>query len=212
MELRTHYDDRLGYDEHNELCTSRTGARHFRFFVTQGTLSGKHSPPITLSGHKLKWDEHNRAIRFADENTWVGVNADAVCFSSPIQGDTETFTEKKHCVYVYDKYISEGGSCSQIDWYKKEPLMTKELNEGTTHDITVDTHGQTTATVKMMCKRLFIALQSMANSFGFSYSVRLIIGGKLLPQAVREVVAAFQLSNEELKYGMIVKVHPKSDS
>ncbi len=52
----------------------------------------------------------------------------------------------------------------------------------------------------------------MADKYGFTYSVRIITGGKTLPVVVREVVDTFALRKEELQYGMIVKIEPVDEN
>jgi hypothetical protein len=211
MEFRSSNDIRMGYTESGELATSKAEATSFKVYIKDNKMNSKHAGPVTYLRSQLRWNSKENTISLLSgehEGSFVGVNSDGNLYVTKKQSDQCKFQTVKHKDFVRGRYFGKDATCASMPIGQKERLLTRELNEGEEMRITLDMHGHTSGTAKLMLKRRIACFQEDASEFGNVYSINIISPGKAIPAAVREVLEALHVQYAQRGEAFIVRLQP----
>lgn len=214
MEFRSSNGVRMGYNDSAHLASITTGATSFKVYIKDHQMNSKHAGPLTHLNSALVWNGKTNMITLQSgeqEGHYVAVDQDGTVFLTENESHLCRFQIVKHKDFVRATYFGKDVTCANLPIGQKEQLLTRELNEGEELRVTLDMHGHTSGTAKLMLKRRLARFQEDANEFGNIYSINVISPGKAIPSAVREVLEALQAQYVQRGDAFIVRLQP-SDS
>ena len=211
MEFRSSTGIRMGYNDTAQLASLTSGATSFKVYIKDSMMNSKHAGSLTYQTSDLIWNSKNNTITLQSgehAGHYVAIDLDGKLFLTDKESHFCRFQVVKHKDFVRARYFGKDVTCANMPIGQKEQLFTRELNEGEELRVTLDMHGHTNGTAKLMLKRRLARFQEDANEFGNVYSINVISPGKAIPSAVREVLEALQVHYVQRGDSFIVRLQP----